>query len=210
MNCFGIKGAIQHRDVQVAWAPFKMLDHATIFSKPGRGIERGELKKGKTVFRQSVRNPKHLRKPALRPAIVGKDGGLYIWCSAREGAITGWVYTGAVAHDMLNTLALGLDEWKGPAGEDFEWGRGRPSPGKGPGCGKPSLKRPVRTVEARDAHWRYSAHGTGFHFAHRGDKVRVLLYAPQGFVLAEAVHTAKDGSLKPGARGYILKTALGL
>jgi hypothetical protein len=77
------------------------------------------------------------------------------------------------------------------------------------GCGKLSVNRPIKAVDARDAHIRYSPHGTSFHYLHRGDHIKVLIVnAPQGFHLVEVLQTDPDGSAHTGTRGWILAEAL--
>lgn len=204
MTCFGLAGAFQHSDVSIGWYPGRATVSTEILSKPGGGHVVDALPAGDGFCRQSVRNPLCSATPSLRPAVLGSDGRRYVWGYRRDGSKTGWVRADHVERDPA---AYRKREAKGPAGEDFEAGRGVPRRGLKSGCGKLSLSKPERRVKARDVHLRYSPHGTSFHYLHAGDVVRLLLVdGPQGYVFVQVIEA--DGSARSGVRGWVAATGL--
>lgn len=205
MPCHNIDGAHQHGDVNIGWFPFKVTRPTVILSKPGAGTILRTITAGKGIGVQSARNPDCKPNPPQRRAVVGADGRHYYWCYAREGAKTGWIEVDHVAFDRdLNKPPL-----SGPAGEDFEVGRTKPTRGRGPGCGKLSQSKPTRIVDATTLHFRYSPRGTSKHYLHRGDRVRVLIAnSPHGFHLVQVLKAASDGSVRAGMRGWVLAEEL--
>lgn len=206
MSCHGVKGAHQHPDVNIGWRLGAARRATEIRTKPGRGEVVGRLDAGDGCGIQTVRNPARRAKPATRPPVKGADGNMYIWIYARDGSDTGWVREGDIARMPANPDRPPL---RGPAGLDFEVGRTLPRPKRPSGCGKVSARKPTKTVDAREAHLRYSPRGTSFHYLHRGDRVKVLLAnAAQGFHCVQVVKTDGDNSAREGARGWILAEEL--
>ena len=162
-------------------------------------------------YHRRVRHPDRPEpRPAARAAdqtpLHGADHDTHIWVYARNGSDTGWVREQDIAHEPVN---LAKPPLRGPAGLDFEVGRTLPAMKPPSGCGKLSVNRPIKTVDVREAHLRYSPHGTSFHYLHRGDHVKVLIVnAPQGFHLVEVLHTDPDGSAPTGTRAWIIAEAL--
>jgi hypothetical protein len=206
MTCHNISGAFQHCDVNVGWYPCVATCATEVRSKPGAGLLLAVLAAGEGFARQSVRNPSCKPNPAPRAAVTGNDGHLYVWGYRRAGAKTGWVRADHIAPDQN---AARKREANGPAREDFEVGRSVPTPGTRSGCGKVSLSKPRMVVTAREAHLRYSPHGTGVHYLHAGDVVTVLIAnGPQGNHFVHVVKAAPDGSARPGMRGWVSTSAL--
>lgn len=206
MGCHGVEGAFQHPEVNIGWRLGVARRSTEIRTKPGRGELVGRLDGGDGCGIQTVRNPDRKAEPETRPSVDGRDGEQYIWVYARAGSKTGWV-----RKDDIERLPVDRDKppLRGPAGLDFEVGRTRPRKKRPSGCGHVSNNQPTKTVNAADAHLRYSPRGTSFHYLHRGDRVQVLLADEgQGFHFVEITDTDADGSARTGGRGWILAEAL--
>ena len=206
MSCHRIDGAFQSNEVNIGWRLGQARLLTEIRTKPGGGELVGHLDTTDGCGIQTVRNPDRLPAPPTRPPLHGADHDTHIWVYARNGSDTGWVREQDIAHEPVN---LAKPPLRGPAGRDFEVGRTLPAMKPPSGCGKLSVNQPVKIVDVREAHLRYSPHGTSFHYLHRGDHVKVLIVnAPQGFHLVEVLHTDPDGSAPTGTRAWIIAEAL--
>jgi hypothetical protein len=203
LSCHGIDRAFQHPDVNIGWRPYrsKTGTNVQIRSKPsGHGELMGALTHAEGCGLQSVRNPRRSDKPASRPFIKGDEGRWYGWIYQRAGSHTGWVPADLIEPDPNFASKSYCD---GPASWDFEIGR-QPCPQKKPsGCGDVSTSGHVVVVTAATMYIRYSPHGTAVHFAHEGDKIKLLIVnGPEGEHFGEITEAAADGSLRAGHRGW--------
>lgn len=206
MECYGLKGAYQHPDVRIGWAPYVTTQDTEIRSDPDGGTLLKSLIKGSGVAWQSVRNPSGSPTPPLRMPIH-RNGYTYVWVYSRAGTHTGWIRYDHIKEDSDSIFKPPL---LGPGGFDFEIGRTLPLPKKPSSCGRVSHSRPKRKVKARETYLRYSERGTAFHYLHRGDIVQLLLVdAAHGFAFCEVlvVYNPNSGA-RIGTRGWIQQEAL--
>lgn len=204
-ECYGIKGAFQHPDVRIGWAPFVSLVETEVRTNPGGGHLLKSLIKGGGVAYQSVRNPNGSSNPALRPTVT-VEGEEYAWVYTRAGDVTGWIRRDDIARDPNSASKPPLS---GPGGLDFEIGRTTPLPKRPSGCGRVSKTKPLRRVAARETYLRYSPRGTAFHYLHRDDVVRLLLVdGAHGFGFGEVISRAPNSAVKVGSRGWMMQESL--
>ncbi|HEX5926846.1 MAG TPA: hypothetical protein VFY45_23680 [Baekduia sp.] len=206
MACHGIEHAYQHNDVNIGWRLGRALKRTSIRTLPGAGTVVSALSEGKQCGLQTVRNPRHVTHPDPRSVEHDAAGRPWVWAYARKSCKTGWVCL-----DDIAQLPPGPPDQplKGPHRLDFEVGNGMPRDKHGPGCGKASKRKPVKTVSRPYTYLRYSPHGTAFHYLHHGDKVRVLLiHDRQGCEFVEVVHIARGGTARAGSTSGWMITQL--
>jgi hypothetical protein len=204
MDCFDIDKAYQNHQVNIGWRLGKAVcpTSTAIRTLPGAGVRVGTLKAGAGCGLQSVRNPHRSPHPDPRGVEHDADGVAYVWIYARRNSKTGWVRQQDIAQ-----LPPGSPDQPliGPAGADFEIGNGHPAHKRKSGCGRRSKRRPIKTITRPYTYLRYSAHGTAFHYLHRGDKVKVLIINDHlGSEFVEVVGLAGGATVGIGARGWII------
>jgi hypothetical protein len=206
VSCHGIRAAYQHNEVNIGWFSFRAIRRTLVRTKPGAGNVIDFLDQGRYCGRQSVRNPHRKSDPAMRLSQRGADGQFHCWVYTRKETATGWV----AVRDLDQFADPDKRPLTGPAGLDFEVGRGTPALKEPSGCGKVSGERPIKRVQARETYLRYSPRGTAFHYLHRGDLVKLLIVdGPQGFCFVEVVQSSRDGGVPREARGWVLAESLG-
>lgn len=195
-ECYGVRGAYQHIDVRIGWFPMRTKRETWITTEPNGGSKVKKVPKHGGVAVQSARNPTGSPRPPKRLPVEG-----CVWAYSRAGTFTGWI---SLEDLEIDPDAASKPPLLGPAGRDFEVGRTLPLPKRSVGCGKRSLKQPVRAVEVETAYLRYSPRGTAFHYLHRGDQVRLILTnASHGFCFVEVLTGTRKGS-----RGWTLHESL--
>jgi hypothetical protein len=160
------------------------------------GGEAVALEAGGRLGRQTVRNPRCLDRPPLRPAIDG-----FVWGYAMPPAVrkSGWARLADLEPDpAYEELACG------PAAEDFDRRHPHACGGHCDGRGLASVREASGTaqVTARDLYLRYAPGSTAFRYLVGGDEVRLVAQWRAGRWLGVEVRSAEWAPRR--ARGWVL------